>query len=106
MAKGEEIQETVLSMADLDGLEVGGARRLDIASITTLCKYVVKSVSGVKTQYGNRIDFVLADQNDEVILSDWNFITRKKLAPTSLVGKTITLEPTNNPKKVRLNVLD
>lgn len=105
MAK-EELNETVVSMEELEKLEFGGARRLQLDSITTLCKYVVSNVIAVKTKWGIRTDFTLVDGLGEVILSDWNVITKKRMKPLDLVGKHISIEPSRDTKKVIMNVLD
>lgn len=105
MAK-QEIDEIVLSPEQLDMVEIGGARRLDIANITTLCKYTITNVVAISTQWGTRVDFTLQDDWGEVILSDWNIQMKKRIKAKDLLGKKVTIEPSKNPKKVVLNVLE
>lgn len=107
MAKdnGNEIPEIVLTPDQLEVLEIGGARRMDIANITTLCKYSISNIVAVNTAWGTRIDFTLKDDWGEYILSDWNIQMKRRIKALDLLGKEITLEPSKNPKKVVLNVL-
>lgn len=100
----EKLEEVSISLDELQAIECGGARRLDIATISNIATYMVSSVSAVKTAWGNRVDFTLKDDWGEVILSDWNVQTKKRFKPLEIVGKTITLQPTKNPKKLLLEV--
>jgi len=104
--KGNEIAETIISAADLENEDVGGLQFLDVRNITTILTYVVKEATGKKTVYGNRVDYIVADEFGEYVLSSWNFLTKSKLKALQLVGKKITIQPTTNNKKVLLNVLD
>jgi len=100
-----EIEEVALKAEDLE-MEIGGARRLDISLISSKCYYTILKVTAIKTNWGTRLDFTIKDEFDELILSDWNFTTKKKIKIKDLIGKKITIEPSKNPKKVLLNVLE
>jgi len=100
-----EIEEVTLKPEDFE-MEIGGARRLDVSNISSKCNFTITNVTAVKTNWGTRLDFLIKDEFDELILSDWNFTTKKKIKIKDLIGKKITIEPSKNPKKVLLNVLE
>ena len=104
--KQNRLDETTISVEDINVLEIGGARNLDISKVVKSETYTVTNVTGKKTEWGLRVDFTIRNDYDEFILSSWNIVTSKKIKPMELLGKKIVIEPTGNPKKVNLIVLE
>ena len=95
----EAIPEETIPIEAMD--TVGGEAYLIPADLKQSTAYTVISAEAKRTQWGDRVDFIIQnDQGYRYILSSWNFVS-KKFKPTSIIGKEIMLDPYTD-KKVRL----
>ncbi len=103
MDKGE-ILEVTLTPQDLE-MSIGGARRIDISNVVSKLYYTITAIQATETHWGRRIEFVIKDEYDELIVSDWNLLIRKSIKLKDLLNKKISLEPSTNPKKLKLELV-
>lgn len=103
----EKITEQTITLEELQASDVGGnlAQRLDPKDVKDVLKYIVKDVTGVKTEWGIRIEFVVSDDYADYKFSSWNIVSKAKIKPLELVGKQILISPYKaNPKKMLLEL--
>ena len=102
--KFEKIEETNISIEELQDVEIGGnyVQTLYPESISGSATYTVKSAEGVKTTWGVRVDYCIVDDSAEWRISSWNLILKAKVRPLDLVGKKIKLSPMKIGEKIKL----
>lgn len=103
-----EIEKTI-TLEELQAMDLGGndVRIFKVDELKKPKKFKVKDVTGVKTEWGIRCDYVIHDEFTEYKISSWNIVSKGKMKVTDILGKEIELSPsTNFPKKVELKVLN
>lgn len=92
----KDISETLVS----ENLEIGGDayKNIFVEDVTQPLTYSVKSFEVIKTQWGDRIDFILVGSHDEWKISSWAFVCKRKFKPVDLIGKQIRLSPHSEKK--------
>ena len=81
-------------------MEIGGLQRIDIESLTIgqIVKYKIVSFEILKTEWGDRVDFVIQDDYGQWILSSWNIASKKRFKPSEVVGKDCIFTKKNEKK--------
>lgn len=103
-----KIEEKQISLEELQNIDIGGnsVQSLYVESLTKPCKYLVKDLKAVSTEWGVRVDYFIEDDVSEWRISSWNIIMKGKIKALDLVGKNIELSQSKvNPKKMLLEVL-
>jgi len=85
-------------------IEIGGLQTIDITCEHK--KLLVKSYAVIETEWGKRVDFTVCDDWQEMILSSWRIVSKKRYKPVDLIGLSIKLSPIGDDgKKTLLEII-
>lgn len=102
----KSVPEEIIDLTN-DTTVLGGAPSINVEDFKNAGfrrGYEVKGIEGVKTGWGNRIDFtLLGDDGYESKISSWNFHCQKRFKPMEILNTRIFLEPGNHEKKLLLS---